>query len=118
MTTWYLSHADPLPAAPPKTLAHRASTPAIHHERTHPGRSPGVPEDERPVSSGDSDNRRSEAPRDLDLPPRPKKWDFPRFDGTTDPLLFLNKFDSYFRHHRTMNEERVGMASYHLDDVA
>jgi hypothetical protein len=73
---------------------------------------------ERLVSSGDSDNRRSEAPRNLDLPPRPKKWDFPRFDGTTDPLLFLNKFDSYFRHHRTMAEKRMGMASYHLDDVA
>jgi len=59
-----------------------------------------------------------DGPRDLDLPPRPKKWDFPRYDGTTDPLLFLNKFEAYFRHHRTMAEERVGMASYHLDDVA
>jgi len=69
-------------------------------------------------SAASNDDRRSEDLRDIDLPPRPKKWDFPRFDGTTDPLLFLNKFEAYFRHHRTMAEERVGMASYHLDDVA
>ncbi|XP_066344504.1 uncharacterized protein [Miscanthus floridulus] len=56
--------------------------------------------------------------RDVDLPPKPKRWDFPRFDGTTDPMLFLNKCEAYFRQHRTMVEERVRMASYHLDDVA
>jgi hypothetical protein len=64
-----------------------------------------------------SSTRRQDGARDLDPPPRPKKWDFPRFDNTTDPLLFLNKFEAYFRHHHTMAEERVGMASYHLDDV-
>jgi hypothetical protein len=65
-----------------------------------------------------SGTRRPDGARDTEPPPRPKRWDFPRFDGTTDPLLFLNKFEAYFRHHHTMAEERVGMASYHLDDVA
>ncbi|XP_021321685.1 uncharacterized protein LOC110437539 [Sorghum bicolor] len=64
-----------------------------------------------------SDTWHREGFRDLNLPPWPKKWDFPRYDGTPDPLLFLNKFEAYFRHHCTMAEERMGMASYHLDDA-
>jgi hypothetical protein len=51
--------------------------------------------------------RHPDGSRDLDLPPRPKKWDFPRYDGTTDPLLFLNKFEAYFRHHRTPGRRRA-----------
>jgi hypothetical protein len=74
--------------------------------------------DKSSSSSGGGDSHRSAGPRDQDFPPKHKKWDFPRFDGTTDPMLFLNKCESYFRQHRTMAEERVWMASYHLDDVA
>ena len=74
---------------------------------------------EKSASSSDSgEGRCSEAPREPDHSPKHKKWDFPRFDGTTDPLLFLNKCESYFRQHHTMAEERVWMASYHLDDIA
>jgi len=74
---------------------------------------------EKSASSSDSaGGHKHEEQRDTDFPPKPKKWDFPRYDGTTDPLLFLNKCESYFRHHRTMAEERVWMASYHLDEVA
>lgn len=72
-------------------------------------------------SDSTSDNggrRRSDGMRDPDPPPQHKKWDFPRFDGTTDPMLFLNKCEAYFRQHRTMVEERVGRASYHMDDIA
>ncbi|XP_035823519.1 uncharacterized protein [Zea mays] len=72
-------------------------------------------------SDSTSDNggrRRSDGMRDPDPPPQHKKWDFPRFDGTTDPMLFLNKCEAYFRQHRTMAEERVGRASYHMDDIA
>jgi len=68
-------------------------------------------------SSGGGGEFRTEGPLP-DHPPKHKRWDFPRFDGTTDPLLFLNKCDAYFRQHRTLAEERVWMASYHLDDVA
>ena len=56
--------------------------------------------------------------RDIDRPPKFQKLDFPRYDGKTDPLLFINKCESYFRQQRTMAEERVWMASYNLEDVA
>ena len=73
--------------------------------------------DKSSSSSGGSDNRRPDEPRDQDFHPKHRKWDFPRFDGTTDPMLFLNKCEAYFRQHRTMGEERVRMASYYLDDI-
>jgi len=53
-----------------------------------------------------------------DRPPRFQKMDFPRFDGKSDPLIFLNRCESYFRQQRTMPEEKVWMASYNLEDVA
>jgi hypothetical protein len=68
-------------------------------------------------SSGGADGRRADGPREQEFHPK-HKWDFPRFDGTSDPMLFLNKCEAYFRQHRTMAEERVLMASYHLDDAA
>ncbi|KAJ1253546.1 hypothetical protein BS78_K256400 [Paspalum vaginatum] len=74
---------------------------------------------EQSASSSDSSaGGRPEGPRDPDRPPRFQKWDFPRYDGTIDPMLFINKCESYFRQHRTMAEERVWMASYNLEDVA
>jgi hypothetical protein len=68
--------------------------------------------------SGTADGNQTDRPRDHDFFPSHKKWDFPRFDGTIDPMIFLNKCEAYFRQHRTMAEERVRMASYHLDEVA
>jgi len=78
--------------------------------------SPKKEKSESSASSGDND-RRADG-QHPDYPPKHKKWDFPRFDGTTDPMLFLNKCDAYFRQHRTMAEERVWQASYNLDGVA
>jgi hypothetical protein len=69
-------------------------------------------------SNGGGFGRRHDDARDPDFHPKPKKWDFPRYDGTTDPMLFLNKCDAYFRQHRTTPEEKVRIASYHLDEVA
>jgi hypothetical protein len=69
-------------------------------------------------SSHSGGGPRTEAGRDLDRPPRFQKLDFPRFDGKSDPLLFINKCESYFRQQRTLPEERVWMASYNLEDVA
>jgi hypothetical protein len=60
---------------------------------------------------------RMEPPREQDRPPRFQKLDFPRFDGKSDPRLFINKCESYFRQ-RTMAEERVWMATYNLEGVA
>jgi hypothetical protein len=74
---------------------------------------------EKSASSSDHDTGgRLEGPRDLDRPPRFQKLDFPHYDGKTDPMLFINKCESYFRQQHTMTEERVWMASYNLEDVA
>jgi hypothetical protein len=74
---------------------------------------------EKSASSSDRDaGGRLERPRDLDRPPRFQKLDFPCYDGKTDPILFINKCESYFRQQCTMVEERVWMASYNLEDVA
>jgi hypothetical protein len=51
-------------------------------------------------------------------PPRFQKMDFPRYDGKSDPLIFINDCESYFHQQRTMVEEKVWMASYNLEDVA
>jgi hypothetical protein len=74
---------------------------------------------EKSASSSDHDTGgRLEGPHDLDRPPRFQKLDFPHYDGKTDPMLFINKCESYFRQQHTMMEERVWMASYNLEDVA
>jgi hypothetical protein len=44
--------------------------------------------------------------------------DFPRFDGKSDPMIFINRCKSYFHQQRTMPEEKVWTASFNLDDVA
>jgi hypothetical protein len=69
------------------------------------------------ASTSEGSGNRAEAPRDLDRPPRFQKMDFPRFDGKSDPLIFINRCESYFRQQRTM-PEKVWMASYNLEDVA
>ena len=53
-----------------------------------------------------------------DRPPRFHKMDFPRFDGKTDPLLFINKCESFFLQQRVMEEEKVWMASFNMDGSA
>jgi hypothetical protein len=53
-----------------------------------------------------------------DRPPRFQKMDFPRFNGKSDLLIFINRCESYFHQQRTMAEEKVWMASYNLEDVA
>ena len=73
---------------------------------------------DRSSASDNGGSGRTDASRDLDRPPKFQKLDFPRFDGKSDPLLFINKCESYFRQQRTMPEERVWMASYQLEGVA
>ena len=53
-----------------------------------------------------------------DRPPRFQKLDFPRYDGKTDPLIFVNRCESYFHQQRIMEEEKVWMASYNMEDIA
>jgi hypothetical protein len=51
-----------------------------------------------------------------DRPPRFQKMDFPRYDGKTDPLIFTNRCESYFHQQWIMEEEKVWMASYNLEE--
>jgi hypothetical protein len=50
--------------------------------------------------------------------PREPKLSFPRFDGESDPLPWLNKCDGFFRGYRTLEEDKVWLASLHLDGAA
>jgi hypothetical protein len=52
-----------------------------------------------------------------DRPPKFQKMDFPRYDGKTDALIFINRYESYFHQQRIM-EEKVWMASYNLEEGA
>jgi hypothetical protein len=40
--------------------------------------------------------------------------DFPKYDGKSDPLIFINRCESYF-HQQRIIEEKVRMASYNLE---
>jgi hypothetical protein len=53
-----------------------------------------------------------------DRPPRFQKMDFPRYEEKTDPLIFTNRCESYFHQQRIMEEEKVWMASYNLEEGA
>lgn len=50
--------------------------------------------------------------------PRYHKLNFPTYDGEEDPLPWLNRCEQFFRGQRTMDEEKVWLASYHLTGVA
>ncbi|WMV32036.1 hypothetical protein MTR67_025421 [Solanum verrucosum] len=50
--------------------------------------------------------------------PRYTKLDFPRFNGQEDPLGWLNICEHFFRHQQTLKEEKVGLASFHLEGNA
>lgn len=51
-------------------------------------------------------------------PPRFQKMDFPKYDGKSDPLAFINRCESYFHQQQIAEEEKVWMASYNLKDGA
>ncbi|KAH0661620.1 hypothetical protein KY284_026551 [Solanum tuberosum] len=50
--------------------------------------------------------------------PRYTKLDFPWFTGQGDPLGWLNRCDHFFRHQQTPDEEKVSLASFHLEGNA
>nr|XP_040242722.1 vegetative cell wall protein gp1-like [Aegilops tauschii subsp. strangulata] len=51
-------------------------------------------------------------------PPRFAKIDFATYDGTEDPLNWLNQCDQFFRGQRTLASECTWLASYHLRGAA
>jgi hypothetical protein len=68
-------------------------------------------------SSSSNGSRSGTGEHHNDRPPRFQKMDFPRYDGKSDPLIFINRCESYFHQQRIM-EEKVWMASYNLEDGA
>uniref|UniRef100_M8BYR1 ribonuclease P n=1 Tax=Aegilops tauschii TaxID=37682 RepID=M8BYR1_AEGTA len=51
-------------------------------------------------------------------PPRFAKIDFATYDGSDNPLNWLNQCDQFFRGQRTPASERTWLASYHLRGAA
>ncbi|KAI5021136.1 hypothetical protein ZWY2020_054700 [Hordeum vulgare] len=51
-------------------------------------------------------------------PPRFTKLEFATYDGTVDPLNWLNQCDQFFRGQQTMASDRTWIASYHLRGAA
>ena len=47
-------------------------------------------------------------------PPRFSKLEFATYDGTVDPLNWLNQCDHFFRGQRTLASDHTWIASYHL----
>ena len=74
--------------------------------------------DQRTDSSSSGQRDRFAGENHNDRPPCFQKMDFPKFDGKSDPLAFLNHCESYFRQQRIAEEEKVWMASYNLEDGA
>eukprot|EP00257_Ricinus_communis_P017974 XP_015576546.1 uncharacterized protein LOC107261479 [Ricinus communis] len=52
------------------------------------------------------------------LVPRFTKLDFPRFNGTADPIVWLSCCDNFFLHQHTVEEDKVILASFHLEGDA
>jgi len=71
-----------------------------------------------PAFSGSGSGGSGHSDHHGDRPPRFQKLDFPKFDGKSDPLAFLNRCESYFHQQRIAAEEQVWMASYNLEDGA
>ena len=69
------------------------------------------------LSTGPSGSKHS-GKHHQDRPPKFQKMDFPRYDGKSDPLIFINRCESYFHQQRIMEEEKVWMASYNLEEGA
>jgi hypothetical protein len=50
--------------------------------------------------------------------PRFYKLEFPTYDGTVDPLNWINQCEQFFRGQRTLASNRTWLASYHLTGAA
>jgi hypothetical protein len=70
---------------------------------------------ERPAASFSGSQGSGHGNQMGDQPPRFQKPDFPKFDGKSDLLAFLNRYESYFHQQRIAVEEQVWMVSYNLE---
>jgi hypothetical protein len=61
---------------------------------------------------------RDEDDRGEDIIPTTQKLEFPKYNGTGDPLPWLNRCERYFTVRQTPEPKRVALvACYLLDDV-
>jgi hypothetical protein len=75
----------------------------------------------RPAASPPQPRRHNGPDDDADAGeflPTYHKLDFPKFDGSSDPLPWLNRCEHYFRVRRTPEHKRVPYASFYLLDDA
>lgn len=49
--------------------------------------------------------------------PKFTKLDFPRFNGQDDQLGWLSRCEYFLRHQQTCDEEKVSLASFHLEGI-
>jgi hypothetical protein len=68
--------------------------------------------------SSSSSSKEPSGEHHQDRPPKHWRPEFPRYDGKSDPLTFINKCESFFIQQRVMPVERTWMASYNLHDGA
>ena len=50
--------------------------------------------------------------------PKLAKLDFPRYDGSKDPTLWICRAEQYFEFQGTSLEDQVKLAAYHLEKDA
>ena len=70
---------------------------------------------------GESSNSRGRGPRydpNANYTTKPLKLDFPRFNGKEYPTGCVCRSKQFFRFHYTLVEERLSIASFHLEDDA
>jgi hypothetical protein len=69
-------------------------------------------------SSRDSTGAASASASQEPPPPKFYKLEFTTYDGSIDPLNWLNQCDQFFRGQRTLASDRTWLASYHLRGAA
>jgi hypothetical protein len=76
-----------------------------------------VPHYSSPAAMARHEGAYAAAPH-VQQPPRFTKLEFATYDGTVDPLNWLNQCDQFFRGQRTLASDRTWIASYHLCGAA
>ena len=67
---------------------------------------------------GDASGSATHAAAPAPPPPRFYKLEFQTYDGSVDPLNWLNQCDQFFRSQHTLASDRTWLASYHLRGAA
>lgn len=87
---------------------HRRENDGLDHSSTV-GRTPPLRQNFRESQTNQSINL---------LVPKTVKIDFPRFDGQSDHTIWLFKAEQFFQLHNIATNDRVSLASFHLEGDA